>query len=1356
MDQFNATSEVDDSSTVASGGTAEGGEAAEGGEEPASANGQPAEGSEVEGDGDSQAAATSGEVLMEEVVEGDVPAKSPMQQVEEPSMPLKTEVVEAEEKEAMKEDTSADKSDGEEEADTDIVKDEEVIMDTSPPTMDGRQVVMEGGEVVTEQAEVMMEGHQVFMEGPVVMEEAPVEMGAEGVLVQGSGLTFDTSMLEGTKGEECASPAGNLVMVKQEDLQDNRYGHNQQILGLVASGVEEEEEVVVGGETQSKILLENLVSEALQSPQRGHDNIIVTTSTITPGQAPTLVRGSPPQATPTRIVVQTNQNTAQKANQGHFLIQSCLVQEPHRDPRRPQPDPSGTPAAVREDPGSPAQQGSIFKVIIPEGTTKVTKVAPAPPAVEQQEPVRKHIQINLSDSTAKRPMRYLSQNASQTTTPAHPKADATGDPKKLYECPTCNSKFMRPLYLRKHMRSCKKEEVKVEKAPLYMCSFCKMTFKTRPQISQHFLKCFHSPYRKKKTQGVKRNNEGEPSVLPKRGRMDDSDIDPLLEQAVQFRCQDCDRTFNKERQYTSHIKRCTKVSVHDLTGPRMEIKGEEEEEEEPESQEDPFADPDPLPPPPKRGRGPGRRGRPPGRGTASYAVARGTSKTSSQLFDGEYPVGTSRGLMVADNEGLVRSTTGLAHTVQLTLETASQEGQPQPSALVADSKGVRGRERPPQAWSLVCALCQKMFITKAALAHHVMAEHGADLVHSRSILEGKIKNNEPLFRCPVCSLNYQSEDQFVEHMVLQHTARLQETFTRLQGETSTYVCSLCSLVLLTKNLLVEHLSLVHLDELEAQARGDTHVEIASRVSGRSKIQPAPVLRDRSAASEGGRKDQDSEGKMDAGEESPLECGFCGEELSNQEEMVEHYIESHGVETDEDGCLLDLGIDVDVRVKDTKGLLQLADGRMDDTVPSKTVLLRKKPRQSWQCKECQQVFSKHFDFPETHAGGGNFKCQEPGCSHLSFYQVKLLFKHMEEVHKIVVPKEFKTFRSLTLFYKWLTGEEQKYNVRYIRDTTRIEKNDMKLIQMVCHRFHTAKIDQSKEKKDGEGETDSPSKKRRWFVRIQRSSNCHARIHLKVQYNPLTQDYDGETQVVYYPQHTHADGDHPQDLMNRIMERHSRSNYLSRNGNRKRLRTGSSPSRAAPASAAGGPGEAGDEDEEEEIEEIPHGEGASVAMDQYMKEFCQTQLEEVGEVDGTALVVTSSGTAHAVLQAGHATQQQQQQQQQHEEQQEEVLLGEEAVFGEGGGQAVLEAEGAGEGQHGEEATEYVLPADEDEWTKLFEVLRLRLMTSELTQQEKEDGEGLLSYQNVISYLPLTQQVNIFQQLCALTNTSIATAD
>ena len=64
--------------------------------------------------------------------------------------------------------------------------------------------------------------------------------------------------------------------------------------------------------------------------------------------------------------------------------------------------------------------------------------------------------------------------------------------------------------------------------------------------------------------------------------------------------------------------------------------------------------------------------------------------------------------------------------------------------------------------------------------------------------------------------------------------------------------------------------------------------------------------------------------------------------------------------------------------------------------------------------------------------------------------------MEEEHGIIVPRERRTFKTLAQFYQWLGAEEKKYSVRFIRDTTRIEKNNMKLIQMVCHRFHTAKV------------------------------------------------------------------------------------------------------------------------------------------------------------------------------------------------------------------------------------------------------------------------------------------------------------
>ena len=61
---------------------------------------------------------------------------------------------------------------------------------------------------------------------------------------------------------------------------------------------------------------------------------------------------------------------------------------------------------------------------------------------------------------------------------------------------------------------------------------------------------------------------------------------------------------------------------------------------------------------------------------------------------------------------------------------------------------------------------------------------------------------------------------------------------------------------------------------------------------------------------------------------------------------------HNVEKDEDGYLLDLGVDVDVRIKDTKKLIELADGNVNqDNLHPKTVLLRKKPKQHWQCQVC---------------------------------------------------------------------------------------------------------------------------------------------------------------------------------------------------------------------------------------------------------------------------------------------------------------------------------------------------------------------------------------------------------------------
>lgn len=267
--------------------------------------------------------------------------------------------------------------------------------------------------------------------------------------------------------------------------------------------------------------------------------------------------------------------------------------------------------------------------------------------------------------------------------------------------------------------------------------------------------------------------------------------------------------------------------------------------------------------------------------------------------------------------------------------------------------------------------------------------------------------------------------------------------------------------------------------------------------------------------------------------------------------------------------------------------------------------------------------------------------------------------------------------------------------------------------------------------------------------------------------MAKEYDGETQMVYYPQHTHAELDHPQDLMNRVMERHARdkSSFLSRNGSRKRLKSSGElqASRGSPIKGQVEREVVGvSKSEEDNVQEqrqtvvqagVVNPGGETLTMDQYMKEFCQTQLK--GEVEGTTTLVVSSSSgasdgAHTIFQAGGRPSA------------PTVLLGGDGeghptVLVEGGepGTYVVQ-EGMVEESKEEASEEYVLPADESEWNKLFDVLRLRLVTSELNDQEKGDGEGLLSYQNVISYLPLAEQVTIFQQLCVLTNTAIETAD
>lgn len=384
---------------------------------------------------------------------------------------------------------------------------QQVIMtDSEAVVIDGSQVVMDEESAIIDGSHVIMDSQMVMDGTQVVIKESQDEVvdSNTGVLMEDSGAIIEEGANTGdfqppVLQDACeTTKTEDQVDVKDHhDLENGQYDHNNQILGLVQHDETEEvpKQSLMQVEddldpSQGEMLLRNLVNETFRSTAnttpsatQHSDNIIVTTSTINTSQgsqqsltSPTLVRGtvnnniavggvSGVVSTPTRIIVQTNQGSPVKPNQGHFLIQvggspAVSVAQPQlvspsnknhivikAGSNQSSSQVASTPQAEAAE--SSVQPGNIFRVIIPEGTTKYTKT-PSSTKVGHNEPVRKHVQINLSDGTLKKnaPMRYKS-HTSQTLDRYGTEDDGkeTGD-KKFYECPTCNSKFMKPLYLR--------------------------------------------------------------------------------------------------------------------------------------------------------------------------------------------------------------------------------------------------------------------------------------------------------------------------------------------------------------------------------------------------------------------------------------------------------------------------------------------------------------------------------------------------------------------------------------------------------------------------------------------------------------------------------------------------------------------------------------------------------------------------------------------------------------------------------------------------------------------------------------------------------------------------------------------
>ncbi|KAF2356732.1 Zinc finger C2H2-type [Trinorchestia longiramus] len=1240
-------------------------------------------------------------------------------------------------------------------------------------------------------------------------------------------------------------------------------------------------------------------------------------------------------------------------------------------------------------------------------------------SLSSQDHVMKHVQVNVTQTQAlQKPDNGASLDVSQ------PRSALDFDA-RVFECPNCNSKFLRSTSLKAHIRSCRKPELKIsEKAPLLMCSFCKATFKTKPQICHHLTVCMHSPLR---------NNESSSAGQQRPKKRVKLSLDAVIEQGIQYRCLDCERTFNKQRQYSSHINRCTQTSVQDMTPhtravePLNPLLSAAVEDAEP--LEDPFADPVsvvPAPAPPvaaKRGY-PRRRGgrRPPFRHAVVAPVTSSLAAPSSpHLFpESSISAGAAASVVVADASGLVRSNTGLAHTLQLSLDQSSPShendiqvtllpqdnaavpstaagsqqvrssgdcdgaplsgniggtGKVLPKAIVTNSSGVVSQSRVPEAWSLVCGLCEKLFLTRAALAVHVINLHGPDLRHTRSTLTAP----HPLtFRCPVCHLQYSSGDELVEHLVLQHAQHLQSAHAAAVATQKCVVCSVCSLVLATRNMLLEHLALSHMEELsrlaathtsshapigltaqpeplrpsssdpltshdsrkshEIEQHGTTLIDVRANASGinspsssassnsalssirdsvrKSHLPPnmsrnsyvssdqqsvetresctplspslspppsvpgspdvgpgstatrgveqtassgqlgpptpstsndtadpptpdTPSLGDHSSSSIPTKNDDDirdsslrtngsfdirrsdqslstsscknildhretsamlnvplqeapfsvqatsspncSEGNEDkrcsymrpaeaggnvlTGEStSGLECGVCTELQSSQRELVDHYAEQHGVHRDADGCLLDLGLPVDIKVKDTARLFTSPEPRPQCAqLPPKTVLMRPKVCPPSVCKECGVKASELFEHE--------------------------ISSHPERCTDVIR----RNFTSLAAFQTYLAAEEARVCARFDLHQASASGSgrvttatiEYRLCQHYCEPYEDENMPISdKELSIG-------------FVRIRPSNRCLARLQLRVQYNKKTGEPNGETAMSYWPRHSHNIGvERPHRTVGsarlfgaakpsvnsaseEIQVDDSSNHQFNISSQMKFSREIQAPATIAFALASS---TNGSDSNFSTNSCSTYVENAVVASDTQYKILDSVQS---GVSDGIYVPASSFqriGTDRPDAKMAVSN----------NEQFHMLSSCDSAMGGTHGGAGLLSGgeqslqmapvtesyevqSSQGIMTHGstdqdhqvlhnmegdvmeETCQEYVLPADEGEWEKLFHHLARRLQSNSsdlgpLTLEERAEAEQVLQYRGVITQIPMEEQVNVFQKLCILTNTHI----
>ena len=418
---------------------------------------------------------------------------------------------------------------------------------------------------------------------------------------------------------------------------------------------------------------------------------------------------------------------------------------------------------------------------------------------------------------------------------------------------------------------------------------------------------------------------------------------------------------------------------------------------------------------------------------------------------------------------------------------------------------------------------------------------------------------------------------------------------------------------------------------------------------------------------------------------------------------------------------------------------------------------KKGKLEYKCYLCKRHFLSELGY-QTHVRNREcknkkfklprmFSCHFKQCDS-TFFKLTELQRHWQIAHKYSMASKNLQFEDEKSFTNWLITEEEKHKVRFTCDVKRRKAHRSERL-LVCHRFHHLRTAAARKNANREY-----SDRHNWVHKIQ-PCLCFARLKVYQQFSEETCDYTGKISVVYYHEHMHPKNSQvkDQEVLEHVLQRNKRNRnkqFQDLKGNEKLLhrqklerfarlagrecrlarttRTATESSGKLEDVAAGGK-------TDDSVVQVDHN---ILESDELFSSQVEMVLDGQFDMGPEALsgpVVTPLDSLHIFPndQGGQVTfkeedqgmdrcEDQIQEHQLHQEEEEE------------------EAEREGET---EATVQAVLPATSEDWSKVFEMVRVRVAKEE-DATIKAAAALLLPYERVIELVTPAEQVPIFRQL------------